>query len=88
MPQVTVILPAKDAERYIATTLETLLRQFDDPAALKLVAIDDGSPLVAVILRTRLLRRRGAALLWTDESSHITVTPALYQDPIRRPAPV
>ncbi|WEK60791.1 MAG: glycosyltransferase family 2 protein [Candidatus Microbacterium colombiense] len=42
-PLVTVILPAKDAAAYIATTLETLLRQFDDPSALKLVAIDDGS---------------------------------------------
>jgi glycosyltransferase involved in cell wall biosynthesis len=42
-PLVTVILPAKDAGAYIATTLETLARQFEDPAALKLVAIDDGS---------------------------------------------
>ncbi|WP_102193589.1 glycosyltransferase family 2 protein [Microbacterium aurantiacum] len=42
-PSVTVILPAKDAGAFIGTTLETLLRQFDDPAALKLVAIDDGS---------------------------------------------
>jgi glycosyltransferase involved in cell wall biosynthesis len=42
-PLVTVILPAKDAGAYIGTTLETLSRQFDDPAALKLVAIDDGS---------------------------------------------
>jgi glycosyltransferase involved in cell wall biosynthesis len=42
-PIATVILPAKDAGPYIGTTLETLLRQFDDPAALKLVAIDDGS---------------------------------------------
>lgn len=42
-PIATVILPAKDAGDYIGTTLETLLRQFDDPADLKLVAIDDGS---------------------------------------------
>lgn len=42
-PLVTVILPAKDAAPYIGTTLETLLRQFDDPTALKLVAVDDGS---------------------------------------------
>ncbi|MFJ4175019.1 glycosyltransferase family 2 protein [Microbacterium sp. NPDC089696] len=42
-PLVTVILPAKDAGAYIGTTLETLTRQFDDPAALQLVAIDDGS---------------------------------------------
>ncbi|WP_101848396.1 glycosyltransferase family 2 protein [Zhihengliuella sp. ISTPL4] len=42
-PLVTVILPAKDAGPYIGTTLETLMRQFDDPAALKVVAIDDGS---------------------------------------------
>lgn len=42
-PLVTVILPAKDAGAYIGTTLETLTRQFVDAAALKLVAIDDGS---------------------------------------------
>jgi len=42
-PLVTVIVPAKDAGAYIGTTLETLTRQFDDPGALKLVAIDDGS---------------------------------------------
>lgn len=42
-PLATVILPAKDAGEYIGTTLETLTRQFDDPAALKLVAVDDGS---------------------------------------------
>ncbi|WP_243228462.1 glycosyltransferase family 2 protein [Microbacterium sp. CIAB417] len=42
-PLVTVILPAKDAAPYIGTTLETLTRQFADRAALKLVAIDDGS---------------------------------------------
>ncbi|WEG08584.1 glycosyltransferase family 2 protein [Microbacterium horticulturae] len=42
-PRATVILPAKDAGDYIGTTLETLLRQFDGPDDLKLVAIDDGS---------------------------------------------
>ncbi|GAB3597409.1 glycosyltransferase family 2 protein [Microbacterium tumbae] len=42
-PLVTVILPAKDAAPYVGTTLATLLRQFDDPSAIKLVAIDDGS---------------------------------------------
>lgn len=42
-PLVTVILPAKDAAASIATTLETLTRQFDDRSALQLVAIDDGS---------------------------------------------
>jgi hypothetical protein len=42
-PLVTVILPAKDAGPYLATALETLPRQFEDAAALKLVAIDDGS---------------------------------------------
>ncbi|WP_029145279.1 glycosyltransferase family 2 protein [Microbacterium luticocti] len=42
-PIATVILPAKDAGPYVGTTLQTLLRQFDDPDALKLVAVDDGS---------------------------------------------
>lgn len=39
----TVIVPAKDAGEFIATTLETLTRQFVDDHSLKLVAIDDGS---------------------------------------------
>lgn len=42
-PLVTVILPAKDAGPYIGTTITTLRRQFDDPADLRLVVIDDGS---------------------------------------------
>lgn len=42
-PLVTAILPAKDAGPYIGTTLTTLARQFDDPSALALVLIDDGS---------------------------------------------
>ncbi|MFS0865998.1 glycosyltransferase family 2 protein [Microbacterium sp. 179-B 1A2 NHS] len=42
-PIVTVILPAKDAGPYIGTTLTTLGRQFDDPAAMRLVVVNDGS---------------------------------------------
>lgn len=42
-PLITVIVPAKDAAAYIATTLHTLTRQFDDSSAVKLVAINDGS---------------------------------------------
>ncbi len=42
-PQATVILPAKDAADYIGTTLTTLARQLDEPSALKLVVVDDGS---------------------------------------------
>ncbi|MBN9174605.1 MAG: glycosyltransferase family 2 protein [Microbacterium sp.] len=42
-PQATVILPAKDAADYIGTTLATLARQFDEPSALKVVVVDDGS---------------------------------------------
>jgi glycosyltransferase involved in cell wall biosynthesis len=42
-PRATVILPAKDAADYIGTTLATLARQFDKPAALKVVVVDDGS---------------------------------------------
>ncbi|MFD5223993.1 glycosyltransferase family 2 protein [Microbacterium sp. NPDC058342] len=42
-PLVTVIVPAKDAGAFVGTALETLTRQFDDPTAVKLVAIDDGS---------------------------------------------
>lgn len=56
-PLVTVILPAKDAGDYIGTTLETLTRQFDDPAALKLVAIDDGSRDDTAALMQRFAER-------------------------------
>lgn len=42
-PIVTVILPAKDAAPFIATTLTTLARQFEDTSRLQLIAIDDGS---------------------------------------------
>lgn len=56
-PLVTVILPAKDAGAYIATTLETLTRQFDDAAALKLVAIDDGSTDDTGVLLRRYAER-------------------------------
>lgn len=56
-PLVTVILPAKDAGAYIGTTLETLTRQFDDPSALKLVAIDDGSRDDTGILMRRYAER-------------------------------
>ncbi len=60
-PLVTVILPAKDAGAYIGTTLETLTRQFDDPAALKLVAIDDGSRDDTGTLMHRYAERFGSA---------------------------
>lgn len=56
-PLVTVILPAKDAGAFIGTTLETLTRQFDDPSALKLVAIDDGSRDDTGILMRRYAER-------------------------------
>ncbi|WP_435746974.1 glycosyltransferase family 2 protein [Microbacterium sp. PMB16] len=56
-PLVTVILPAKDAGEFIGTTLETLTRQFDDPAALKLVAIDDGSRDDTGVLMRRYAER-------------------------------
>lgn len=56
-PLVTVILPAKDAGAYIGTTLETLTRQFDDPSALKLVAVDDGSRDDTGVLMRRYAER-------------------------------
>ncbi|WP_208321505.1 glycosyltransferase family 2 protein [Microbacterium hydrocarbonoxydans] len=60
-PLVTVILPAKDAGAYIGTTLETLTRQFADPSAVKLVAIDDGSGDGTGELMRRYAERFGAA---------------------------
>jgi len=48
-------------------------------------ALAVGVPLAGTIVRLRRHRHRGAAHSWTDESGDVTVTPALYQDPIRRP---
>ncbi|UUT36312.1 DUF6716 putative glycosyltransferase [Microbacterium elymi] len=52
------------------------------------VAIAIGTPLAGSLIRLRRARQRGRALSWTDDATDITVTPALYQDPIRRPVPV
>ena len=62
-PLVTVILPAKDAGEYMGTTLETLTRQFADPSALKLVAIDDGSRDDTGSIMQRYAERFGRAEL-------------------------
>ena len=53
----TVIVPAKDAGRFIGTALETLVRQFPDDHALKLVAIDDGSSDVTGVIMRRYAER-------------------------------
>ncbi|WP_062317168.1 glycosyltransferase family 2 protein [Demequina maris] len=42
-PRITVILPVKDGEGYVGTTLKSLLRQMREPGELKVVAISDGS---------------------------------------------
>ncbi|WP_062519098.1 glycosyltransferase family 2 protein [Demequina silvatica] len=42
-PRITVILPVKDGEGYVGTTLKSLLRQVREPGDLKVVAISDGS---------------------------------------------
>lgn len=65
-PEVTVILPAKDAGAYIGTTLETLTRQFDDAAALKVVMIDDGSRDDTGALMRRYAERFRDAVVLTN----------------------
>nr|WP_274636340.1 DUF6716 putative glycosyltransferase [Microbacterium bovistercoris] len=52
------------------------------------VALAIGTPLAGGLIRLRRARQRGRALSWTDDATDITVTPALYQDPIRRPVSV
>lgn len=42
-PTVSVILPGKDAEAYVADALTSLTRQLPDAAALEVIMIDDGS---------------------------------------------
>lgn len=48
------------------------------------LALAVGTPVVAAILATRRFRGRSGAHTWSDDASDITVTPAQYQDPIRR----
>ena len=42
-PLVSVIVPAKDQAPYISDALASLALQFDDPAALEVLVVDDGS---------------------------------------------
>ncbi|WP_217181156.1 glycosyltransferase family 2 protein [Streptomyces sp. AC495_CC817] len=65
-PLVTVILPAKDAGPYIATTLETLTRQFDDASSLRVVMIDDGSRDETGDLMRRYAERFDDAMVLTN----------------------
>lgn len=48
------------------------------------LALAVGVPLAAGIVRLRRRRHRGRRFSWTDEAGDITLTPALYHDPIRR----
>lgn len=42
-PRVSVVVPGKDAEAFIADTLTSLTRQMDDPHELEVVVVNDGS---------------------------------------------
>lgn len=42
-PRVSVVVPGKDAGEYVADTLTSLTRQFDDARQLEVVVVDDGS---------------------------------------------
>ncbi|MGZ0710644.1 glycosyltransferase family 2 protein (plasmid) [Coraliomargarita sp. W4R53] len=42
-PLITVILPGKDVAPYVGATLASLMTQFEDPARVKVIAINDGS---------------------------------------------
>lgn len=42
-PLLSIIIPAKDQAPFIRDTMTSLLNQFDDPAALEVVFVDDGS---------------------------------------------
>ncbi|WP_417220084.1 glycosyltransferase family 2 protein [Arthrobacter sp.] len=42
-PVLSIIIPAKDQAPFIRDTMTSLLNQFDDPAALEVVFVDDGS---------------------------------------------
>ena len=59
----------------------------EDRSASGVIALAIGLPLAGGVLRARRRLHRGRALSWTDETGDVTVTPAPYQDPLRRPAP-
>lgn len=42
-PVLSIIIPAKDTAPFIRDTMTSLLRQFDDPRALEVIFVDDGS---------------------------------------------
>lgn len=42
-PRVSVVVPGKDAEAFIADTLTSLTRQMDDPHEIEVVVVNDGS---------------------------------------------
>lgn len=42
-PLLSVIVPAKDQFDYLPDTLTSLIRQFDDPQAMQVIMVDDGS---------------------------------------------
>lgn len=49
-------------------------------------ALAVGTPVAKAILLARTLRSRRGRHTWMDDASDITLTPALHQDPMRRPA--
>ncbi|MFC7405041.1 glycosyltransferase [Georgenia alba] len=42
-PRVSVVVPGKDVESYVADALTSLTRQMEDPRQLEVVVVDDGS---------------------------------------------
>lgn len=42
-PRVSIILPVKDGEHFVATTMKSLLHQLEDADDLEIIAISDGS---------------------------------------------
>lgn len=42
-PEISVVIPAKDASPYLSTMFATLAKQFDEPGRMDVVFVDDGS---------------------------------------------
>ncbi|GAA1710112.1 glycosyltransferase family 2 protein [Isoptericola hypogeus] len=42
-PRISVVVPGKDVESYLADTLTSLARQVEDPRDLEVIVVDDGS---------------------------------------------
>ncbi|WP_026820408.1 glycosyltransferase family 2 protein [Arthrobacter castelli] len=69
-PLLSVIVPAKDQFDYLPDTLTSLTRQFDDPHAMQVIVIDDGSTDGTGDVAAGYANRLPGLRLLTNEEPH------------------